>query len=165
MDPQDRAIGSVLGLALGDALGAPFEFRRAHDVPSPLPAFQLPSMGLPPGSTTDATAMARNLIRSLVLHAGLDLDDVLDRHVEWLASNPPEVGNWTRRVLSRVRAGERDAARLVWEERGPEVSAGNGSVMYCAPLGVAYASRPDRLHDRFRYTRQGESWRIDRLAP
>jgi len=28
-----------------------------------------------------------------------------------------------------------------------------------------WQGRPNRLHDRFRYTRQGESWRIDRLAP
>ena len=45
----------------------------------------------------------------------------------------------------RARAGEADAARAYVEERGPEVSAGNGSVMYCAPLGVAYARRPDSL--------------------
>jgi pyridoxamine 5'-phosphate oxidase len=28
-----------------------------------------------------------------------------------------------------------------------------------------WQGRPNRLHDRFRYTPQGESWRIDRLAP
>ena len=28
-----------------------------------------------------------------------------------------------------------------------------------------WQGRPNRLHDRFRYTRQGESWRIDRLSP
>jgi ADP-ribosyl-[dinitrogen reductase] hydrolase len=38
-----------------------------------------------------------------------------------------------------------EAARAVWDERGPEVSAGNGSVMYCAPLGLAYAHRPELL--------------------
>jgi ADP-ribosylglycohydrolase len=32
-------------------------------------------------------------------------------------------------------------------ERGPEVSAGNGSVMYCAPLGAFRATRPELLHD------------------
>jgi ADP-ribosylglycohydrolase len=34
----------------------------------------------------------------------------------------------------------------VWEERGPEASAGNGSVAYCGPLGVGYAARPEELH-------------------
>ena len=61
MDLRERVIGSVLGLALGDALGAPFHGLRAHQVPHPLPVFELPWMGFSPGVTTDATAMARNL--------------------------------------------------------------------------------------------------------
>ena len=28
-----------------------------------------------------------------------------------------------------------------------------------------WQNRPNRLHDRFRYTRDGESWRLERLAP
>ncbi len=146
MDVRDRAVGSVLGLALGDALGAPFEFRRAAQIPSPLPAFELPWMGLPPGTTTDDTAMARNLIRSLVANGGrLDTADVLARHLAWFATDPPDVGNLTRHVLLRTRDGDSDAARAYVKERGPEVSAGNGSVMYCAPLGVAYANRAGDL--------------------
>jgi ADP-ribosylglycohydrolase len=147
MDARERAVGSVLGLALGDALGAPFEFRRAARIPDPAPAFELDWMGLPPGTTTDDTAMARNLVRSLVERGGLDTDDVLARHVAWLGTRPPDVGNLTRVVLSRAAEGSSDAAREYVEQRGPEVSAGNGSVMYCAPLGVAYALRPDELFE------------------
>jgi ADP-ribosyl-[dinitrogen reductase] hydrolase len=143
----DRIAGSILGLALGDALGAPFEFRRARTVPDPISAFELPWMGSPPGSTTDDTAMARNLWRSLIETGGtLDPDDVLRRHLEWLATSPPDVGNLTRSVLTAWRDGVPDAAREFLERRGPEVSAGNGSVMYCAPLGAAYAARPQELH-------------------
>jgi ADP-ribosyl-[dinitrogen reductase] hydrolase len=145
MDPRSRVIGSVVGLALGDALGAPFEGRRASEIPSPLPAFELPRKGFPPGSGTDATAMARILARSLVSRRGLDVDDVLERHVEWLASSPPEVGSLTRVVLSWARDGMAEPARRYVEERGPEVSAGNGSVMYCAPLGAVYARAPEQL--------------------
>jgi ADP-ribosyl-[dinitrogen reductase] hydrolase len=147
MEQRDRIVGSVLGLALGDALGAPFEFLRGRNIPDPIPALELPWMGLPPGSTTDDTAMARNLVRSLVEREGFDEDDLIRRHVEWIASDPPDVGALTGRVLRRVQRGE-DAvavAREVWEQLGPEVSAGNGSVMYCAPLGLAYAHRPAEL--------------------
>ena len=28
-----------------------------------------------------------------------------------------------------------------------------------------WQNRPNRLHDRFRYTREGSSWRLERLAP
>jgi ADP-ribosyl-[dinitrogen reductase] hydrolase len=147
MDTSERAVGSVLGLGLGDALGAPFEFRRAAQVPDPFPAFELGWMGLPPGATTDDTAMARNLIRSLIARGALDTDDVLARHIGWLRTRPPDVGNLTRIVLSRAAEGSADAAREYVEQRGPEVSAGNGSVMYCAPLGIAYAFRPNDLFE------------------
>src|SRR6188508_3291313 len=148
MDRTDRAIGSVLGLAIGDALGAPFEFRRRAQVALPLPAFELPWMGFPPGTWTDDAAMARNLWGSLIEHEGaLDLDDVLRRHLAWLESDPPDVGNQTRLALAEAAAGTPDPARAVFERRGPEVSAGNGSVMYCAPLGVVRAPRPDALID------------------
>jgi ADP-ribosyl-[dinitrogen reductase] hydrolase len=147
VDVADRIAGSVLGLALGDALGAPFEGRMAADVPDPLPALELPWMGLPPGSTSDDTAMARNLIRSLAARGKFDPDDLVARHLQWFRSGPPDVDAFTRRVLSRVDGGEDafEAATSVWEERGPEVSAGNGSVMYCAPLGLAYANRAEEL--------------------
>jgi ADP-ribosyl-[dinitrogen reductase] hydrolase len=143
---RQRIVGGILGLALGDALGAPFEFRRAHDVPSPIPAFVLPWMGRPPGSWTDDTAMARNLWTSLIASGGiLDTDDVLRRHLEWLASSPPDIGSQTVAALREHQRGTPDAAKAVFERRGPEVSAGNGSVMYCAPLGLAYANLQDDL--------------------
>ena len=141
-------LGSILGLAIGDALGAPFEFRRRTQVAYPLPAFELPWMGLPPGTWTDDTAMARNLWRLLIEHGGsLDLDDVSRRHLAWLASGPPDVGIQTRLALQEAEAGTPEPAKAVFERRGPEVSAGNGSVMYCAPLGVARADSPERLFD------------------
>ena len=146
MDLEQRAIGSVVGLAVGDALGAPFEFQRRADMPDPLPAFVLPWKGMPPGTWTDDTAMAMNLWTSLIDHGGeLDLGDVMDRHLTWLMSEPPDVGNQTRLALNLAWEGQAEAARAVFERRGPEVSAGNGSVMYCAPLGVVRAYRHDRL--------------------
>lgn len=146
---DERVVGSALGLALGDALGAPFEFLRSRNVPSPLPAFERSWLGRPPGTTTDDTAMARNLMRSLAASGGFDADDLVNRHLEWFRSEPPDVGTLVGRVLHRVERGEdaAAAARAIWSERGPEVSAGNGSVMYCAPLGIAYANRPDRLNE------------------
>lgn len=148
VESRERVVGAILGLAVGDALGAPFEFRRAPEIPSPLPAFEHAWMSLPPGTWTDDTAMARNLWTSLVAHHGeLDLDDVLARHLAWLATGPPDVGNQASAALREAQRGTPEPARAVFERRGPEVSAGNGSVMYCAPLGVARARDPGRLLD------------------
>jgi ADP-ribosyl-[dinitrogen reductase] hydrolase len=139
-------MGSVLGLVVGDALGAPFEFKRSHDVPDPIPAFELDWFGLPPGTWTDDTALARNLWLSLLANEGrLDTADIVRRHQAWLATSPRDVGSITRRVLTWTDAGVEDAAHRYVTERGPEMSAGNGSVMYCAPLGVVSAFRPHEL--------------------
>ncbi|HSJ51910.1 MAG TPA: ADP-ribosylglycohydrolase family protein [Actinomycetota bacterium] len=149
MDVADRVVGSCLGLALGDALGAPFEFLRARNVPDPIPALERPWLDQPAGSTTDDTAMARNLLRSLAARGRFDPDDLIERHLEWFAADPPDVGAITGRVLRRAARGEdaSEVAREVWDRRGPEVSAGNGSVMYCAPLGLAYANRLGELFE------------------
>src|SRR5438552_537097 len=82
--------------------------------------------------------------RSLGARGRFDPDDLVDRHLAWFRTGPPDVGTLTRLVLERVDRGEpaAHAAAAVWEQRGPEVSAGNGSVMYCAPLGAAFANRP-----------------------
>ncbi len=114
-------------------------------MPDPLPAFEFPWMGSPPGTTAAATAMARNLIRSLVDGDGFDAADLTGRHLRWLATDPPGIDKLTRIVLTGIRDGDLNAARSYVERRGPEVSAGNGSVMYCAPLGVAYARHPEAL--------------------
>ncbi len=116
-------------------------------MPAPIPAFELSWNGLPAGTWTDDTAMARNLWLSLIERGELRTDDVARRHVDWLSSEPPDVGNLTRFVLARLRDGDQNAARAYFDLRGPEVSSGNGSVMYCAPLGVAYASRPEELKE------------------
>src|SRR4029450_9185158 len=131
MDLADRVVGSALGLALGDALEAPFEFLRARNIPDPIPALERPWLSEPPGSTTDDTAMARNLMRSLSARGRLDLTDLLERHLEWFRSDPPDVGTLTGRVLRRIAAGEEaaTAGQAIWNERGagrscPRAAAG-----------------------------------------
>jgi ADP-ribosyl-[dinitrogen reductase] hydrolase len=91
--------------------------------------------------------MARNLAASLVAAGDFDAADLVARHVAWFRAGPPDIGSLTRKVLQRVSegVGAEEAAEAIWRIRGPEVSAGNGSVMYCPPLGVAYAQRAGEL--------------------
>ena len=137
--------GAVLGLAMGDALGAPFEFRRAaQHLLRPSARVRARMDGAASGHHDGRYGHGSEPVSySFIGCLALDTDDVLARHIAWLRTRPLDVGNLTRIVLSRAAEGAAHAAREYVEERGPEVSAGNGSVMYCAPLGVAYAFRPD----------------------
>lgn len=123
MDLADCVAGSLVGLALG---AGPAADRGVQPAP---------------------TAMARNLARSLTTRGGFDAGDLMSRQLVWFASAPGRVDSLTAQVLRRVSTGEdaARAARAVWERRGPEVSAGNGSVSWCGPLGLAYANRPGDL--------------------
>jgi ADP-ribosyl-[dinitrogen reductase] hydrolase len=133
---RDRIVGCAVGAAVGDALGMPLEFGP----PRPAGALvreMLPGR-LPAGSSTDDTEMALVLAASLSARRPLDPADLAQRFVRWFRGNPPDVGIHTRSVLQRIAAGEgwEQAVNVVRQQR-PD-SAGNGSVMRCWPVAVAY---------------------------
>jgi ADP-ribosyl-[dinitrogen reductase] hydrolase len=147
----DRACGVLMGAAVGDALGAGYEF--APQNPDLIPEMIGGGLGgFAPGEWTDDTAQTVAIAR--VAATGIDLrttealDQIAGGFMEWYAGNPPDVGNQTRAVLSRARqdptgAGMAAAARAVHESTGR--SAGNGSLMRTAPVALAYLDDPAGL--------------------
>jgi ADP-ribosylglycohydrolase len=146
---RDRARGCLLGLAIGDALGAAQEFAT----PGEYPFLELVSgphvdiigggpFEIPPYGTTDDTAMAACLAGSLVERSCFDVEDVAARYTRW-AADAADVGNQTSDVLDRVRSGMpvAEAAAAVWHQKAPP-PAGNGALMRTAPIGVAFALSP-----------------------
>jgi poly(ADP-ribose) glycohydrolase ARH3 len=139
-DLQNRFIGCFLGLALGDALGAPHEGGPVEKL-----AWRL--ICLPHGDLlrwTDDTQMSMGLAESLVEKGGLDcghLAGVWARGLEVLRGYGPS----TRRILAAVRAGR------PWQEAGREIfpqgSFGNGAAMRSAPIGLFYHDDPKALED------------------
>src|SRR5215471_15868340 len=80
---EDRAIGALLGLAIGDAIGTTLEF-RARDTYEPLTdMIGGGPFGLRPGEWTDDTAMALALADSLEGRDDLDEQELLSRIVNW----------------------------------------------------------------------------------
>ncbi|MGZ8246266.1 ADP-ribosylglycohydrolase family protein, partial [Methylomagnum sp.] len=76
---RDRAVGALLGLALGDALGTTLEF-KARDAYVPLTGIVGGGpFHLKPGQWTDDTAMARALADSLTHCGSLNEQDLLAR--------------------------------------------------------------------------------------
>lgn len=144
----DRAGGVLLGLAAGDALGAPYEFGP------PLSADTEVAMSgggaEDGGEWTDDTSMAVAIAE--VAAEGIDLrtaeaqNRIVRRWIEW-ASTAKDVGIQTRSVLSAVNGGGAEAARVAAERLHHRTgrSGGNGSLMRTAPVALAYLDDVDAL--------------------
>jgi ADP-ribosyl-[dinitrogen reductase] hydrolase len=148
--PREQYVGCLVGLALGDALGAPLEFMpRAEIAATYGKVRELLGGGwlnVDPGEYTDDTQLALAITNSIVQHGRIDPPDIAARFVAWLRTGPKDVGNITRTAIRYHEQG------LPWEEVGPRVhremagrSAGNGSLMRCAPVALFHAARPKAL--------------------
>ncbi|MEO7572942.1 MAG: ADP-ribosylglycohydrolase family protein, partial [Acidimicrobiales bacterium] len=133
---SDRVAGVALGGAVGDALGAGYEFQ---DRPGPdIDVIGGGPFGVAPGEWTDDTAMANAILR-VVATGVLDLEQVGAGFLEWFAGGPKDVGNQTRSVLGRASGpGELTAAAAQHFARNPRGSAGNGSLMRTGPVALAH---------------------------
>ncbi len=144
----DRASGVLMGMACGDALGAPFEFGPPLSAERPLAMTGGGGFGWQPGEWTDDTQMAVVILQAAE-RAVADgtpltdhLDDVVQGWVEW-AAEATDVGNQTRAVLGAVRreghVNAAAAARAAGEFHSREGrSGGNGSLMRTAPVALAF---------------------------
>jgi ADP-ribosyl-[dinitrogen reductase] hydrolase len=137
----DRRRGALIGLAVGDALGAAVEFRRPGTFP-PVTGFRDGGPHrLNAGEWTDDTSMALALADSIAT-AGWNLNDQAARYVQWwqfgtysVNGRCFDIGITTRSALSAF-CGQKNA--LVSGDRSEEAS-GNGSIMRLAPVPIRYA--------------------------
>ena len=154
---HDRAYGALLGSAVGDALGVPYEFESRKLLPGEDPEMLGGGLGnFAPGEWSDDTAMATVIAQVASTGADLRSDDALDAiatgFLDWFTSGPPDVGVQTSRVLSATRRRLRDepAARpgttmreesLIYASLNPR-SAGNGALMRTGPVALAHLHDP-----------------------
>ena len=71
----------------------------------------------------------------------------------------------SRVVDSRAWLEERVAELEGADPEGPALPAHWGGYRVVPDSIELWEHRDDRLHDRLRYTREGDSWRLERLAP
>ena len=137
-----RAIGCLIGSAIGDALGAPFEFGPAGQWSVAFPTPVLVGhgemtggghFGWKPGEFTDDTQMALALAESILACDGFDPAHTFDRFRAW-ARSATDIGTRTATALFSD-AGWQRAAESAHHKLGD--SGSNGSVMRIAPVGVA----------------------------
>jgi ADP-ribosylglycohydrolase len=136
----DRQRGCLLGLAVGDALGAAVEFEEPGTF-EPLTGYRGGGPHhLNPGEWTDDTSMAVALAHSIA-EAGWDLSDQARRYVSWWRDGQYsvngrcfDIGITTRSALARFeRTGDAKSSG-----DPSELAAGNGSLMRLAPVPIRY---------------------------
>lgn len=150
----NRARGTIVGLACGDALGAPVEFESRETLedhfPDGLRDFTNGGwMNVEPGELTDDSMMMLDIAETLVRPGPADLDYLARRFVAWADSDPKDIGNTTRASIGRLRLGVRWdlAGYQTLTELGPDRCASNGSLMRCAPIALRYRNHPDLLRE------------------
>ncbi len=146
IDVQDAALGAIVGLAVGDALGAPVEFLKPGTF-APISGYREGGiLNLPAGCWTEDTAMTLCLAESLIACGGMDPLDQLQRYVRYwregyLAPTGVclDIDTTTRRSLEVfLRTGSVEAAPVAG------LMPGNGSLMRVAPVPIFFAGDPAR---------------------
>lgn len=130
----DRALGCVVGSAVGDALGAPFEFGPPGAFSERFPKGSTENEMIgnhlwEPGEFTDDTQMA--ILEALAVLEAQDVESALplafSNFMQWKDSGPKDVGISTSAVLSNP-AGFPTASTDYFHQN-PGGAAGNGSLM------------------------------------
>jgi len=139
-DAFDRRRGALVGLAVGDALGAAVEFKPpgSFEVVTGYRGGGPHSLG--PGEWTDDSSMALALADS-ILDTGWDLADQARRYLDWYRNGSYsvngtcfDIGIATSRALGRFgQSGDPRTSGLA----DPR-SAGNGSIMRLAPVPAGF---------------------------
>ncbi len=144
MELIQRYRGCLLGLAVGDALGAPLEFRQPGSFAPIEDMVGGGSFDVMAGQWTDDTSMALCLAESLIEQQGFNPVNQLQKYVQWwreghLSSIDEcfDIGNTTLGALMQFE----ETQEPYCGSTAPR-SAGNGSIMRLAPVPLFYAKRP-----------------------
>ncbi|WP_406510864.1 ADP-ribosylglycohydrolase family protein [Streptomyces sp. NBC_00212] len=132
-------MGAVVGSAVGDALGAPFEFGPPGVYSGRFPdgvGAMCGGGGWDPGEATDDTQMAVLVADSLLERGGLEPADIFRRFQRWAVSDPKDIGLQTEDVLTNGEPWDRAAALHFQVNRR---AAGNGSLMRATTAAVYFA--------------------------
>lgn len=150
---KDRVLGSLYGVAVGDALGGPVEFMDQQEILGRYGVVKTMLGGgwlnLKPGETTDDTAMTLAVAEGIQENPLEPVGPVGQRFIDWIHSGPKDVGGTCSSAISRAekllaRTPDIDADEA-WSKAGQQTakanggrSGGNGALMRTAPVGCAY---------------------------
>ena len=147
---SERFTGALLGVACGDALGAPIEFLSKDE------AFRrygkmvdLVGGGLwRPGEWTDDTGMMLCLAEGILACPDDPVEEAGKRFLDWRRT-AKDVGSTISAALRAYEGSWAEASKNTPQAHSGK-AAGNGSLMRTAPVGLAYADVETMLRESAR---------------
>lgn len=129
-----RAEAAFIGLAIGDALGAPVEFMTAGEIKTKYGMLDEIVGGgwlrIKAGNVTDDTEMSLCVARAIVSAGEMSLPGIAENFAAWLKSKPIDVGDTCRRgIRNYMLKGTLETPFNQWD-------AGNGAVMRLLPTAL-----------------------------
>ena len=144
MTDLNKLMGSLVGLAVGDAVGTTVEFKDRDTFPEVTDMTGGGPFGLPVGYWTDDTSMALCLADSLLVNPLIDKADLLTRFLSWYERGTNsstgrcfDIGNTTRTALYDYKTTGSVVNNTQF------FAAGNGSIMRLAPVAIRHHSDLD----------------------
>lgn len=142
---QDRIKGGLYGVAIGDALGGTTEFMSSAQIQAQY-GYVTDIVGggvwhLEPGEVTDDTMMTLCVAQGLLASPLDPIAAIGERFLAWYASGPKDIGNIIDRTFDGYSGDWFEAALETHNVLGQ--SGGNGTLMRCLPVALAYASLPE----------------------
>lgn len=149
---SNKVLDAIMGVAIGDAVGVPFEFRSREDMKEN-PATDMTGYGTynqPHGTWSDDSSLTFCLAQSLI--QGYDIKDMAEKFIKWrdeaywTAHNEVfDIGKTTSIAISRLKRiiNEAHLDELTRQkEQGIPQDNGNGSLMRIIPLLFYVRGRP-----------------------
>lgn len=143
----DKAKGMLVGLAVGDALGAPLEFHEAREPDTYIKEYCAGGVhSMKKGEWTDDTAMALAMAQAFIDNKGeFNAHDIMHNWASWYNRGEfiPrgvcfDIGSITQKAIKKY-----DAINSVYNGVSLDNQSGNGALMRLAPVVIVSAT-PER---------------------
>ena len=133
IDFLDKFQGCLLGVAIGDTLGHPFEGVLRQEIHSNFEDFEefINTNRKLFTTYTDDTQLTIHTAKALIQGNGFNIDNFIREYVSWLEDPPIGPGYGCISSIQKLKYG------IPWDQATSN-SGGNGTVMRIAPIGLFY---------------------------
>lgn len=138
----DKIEGGLFGLAVGDALGGTTEFMSEREIKERYGRINEIIGGgcwnLKPGETTDDTEMTICVLKGIIASPQNPIKEIGKEFLRWWKTDPKDIGITVQTAFNFYQGDWFQAAEKAHDELDGK-SAGNGTLMRCLPVALAYS--------------------------